>query len=472
MSTAPALTTDELGGWVSALASMAAAADDAERIDRIRILEEVKAACAAAQARETVEFKASQREQQEAAGLPAREVGKGVRHQVALARRESPHRGGRYVGLADALVHEMPHTYTALAEGRINEWRATLVVQATACLSREDRATVDAELADRLDSLGDRALGDAARGLADQLDPHAAVARSRKAEADRRVSLRPLPDTMVSLTGVIPAAAGVAAFTSLSVAADQARASGDTRSRGQLMADLLVDRLTRRESATPVSTWAERVAGTTWADNDSAGAASMTGSAAGSQSPEADLARGRVGGVEIQMVMTDQTLCGVGPGADEPPQLCGYGSLPAPLARELIAEALERAGVGDQTVWLRRLYTHPTTGTLVQMDSRRREIPSGLGQFLRTRDRYCRTPWCNAPIRHLDHAVPVAAGGQTSEANGQGLCEACNYAKEAPGWYARPGPGGAGHSVEITTPTLHTYRSTPPPLPGTHRRSA
>ena len=30
--------------------------------------------------------------------------------------------------------------------------------------------------------------------------------------------------------------------------------------------------------------------------------------------------------------------------------------------------------------------------------------------------------------------VPAAAGGPTSAANAQGLCEACNYAKEAPGW--------------------------------------
>lgn len=61
---------DELGGLVSALASLAPSTGDGERIDRVRMLEEVKSACAAAQARETVDFKASQREQQEAAGLP------------------------------------------------------------------------------------------------------------------------------------------------------------------------------------------------------------------------------------------------------------------------------------------------------------------------------------------------------------------------------------------------------------------
>jgi hypothetical protein len=49
-------------------------------------------------------------------------------------------------------------------------------------------------------------------------------------------------------------------------------------------------------------------------------------------------------------------------------------------------------------------------------------------------DGTCRTPYCDAPIRHTDHATPVAHGGPTSVLNGLGECEACNYAKEAPGW--------------------------------------
>lgn len=467
------LSTAELGGWVSALASMEPARTDSERIDRIRMLEEIKGAAAAAQAAETVAFKASQRRVQEADGLPAEQVGRGIRHQVALARRESPHRGGRLVGLADALVHEMPRTYAALRAGRISEWRAMLVVQATACLSRDDRAAVDAEMEDRLGTLGDRALADTARGIADRLDPCAAVQRSRKAEADRRVSIRPLPDTMVALTGILPAAQGVAAYAALSVAADRARAGGDPRSRGQVMADLLVARLTGQDSGSrPPASWADRVAATTWrsCDGDQ-----------GPSEPDPDDRRvpagadgnGRAGGVELQLVMTDQTLFGVGAGADEPAQLLGYGSVPAPIARELVAEALERAGLlGALTVWARRLYTHPVTGSLTQMESSRREVPPGLAAFLRTRDRWCRTPWCGASLRHLDHVTPIAAGGVTTETNTQGLCEACNYAKEAPGWRARPGPGGAGEWVEISTPTGHRYRSVPPRPPGARQRSA
>ncbi|HEX3003870.1 MAG TPA: HNH endonuclease signature motif containing protein, partial [Angustibacter sp.] len=82
------------------------------------------------------------------------------------------------------------------------------------------------------------------------------------------------------------------------------------------------------------------------------------------------------------------------------------------------------------------------------------------------RDRTCRTPWCDAPIRHTDHIEPVEAGGATTALNGQGLCEACNYAKQALGWRQRAATGPPGrHTVDIITPTGARHRSTAPPLP-------
>ncbi|HMD11379.1 MAG TPA: HNH endonuclease signature motif containing protein, partial [Marmoricola sp.] len=161
--------------------------------------------------------------------------------------------------------------------------------------------------------------------------------------------------------------------------------------------------------------------------------------------------------VEVALVLPEQTLLR---GGDEPAELAGAGPVPAAVARALVTDP-------DTKVWLRRVYTRPTDGSLVAMDSTRRRFPTGLRRLIQTRDRTCRTPWCGAPIRHTDHVVPVAQGGQTSAANGQGLCEACNYTKQAPGWTARPAPGpaGAGDRVQTTTPTGHTYPSHPPPLP-------
>ena len=105
--------------------------------------------------------------------------------EVALARRDSPARGGRHLGFAKALVHEMPHTLAALQCGALSEWRATLIVRESACLDVEDRRLLDAELcgdAGKLDGMGDARITAAAKEIACRLDVQAVV--------DRHASLR------------------------------------------------------------------------------------------------------------------------------------------------------------------------------------------------------------------------------------------------------------------------------------------
>jgi 5-methylcytosine-specific restriction endonuclease McrA len=99
------------------------------------------------------------------------------------------------------------------------------------------------------------------------------------------------------------------------------------------------------------------------------------------------------------------------------------------------------------------------------MDSRRRVFDGELRQFLIWRDQTCRHSWCDAPIRHIDHVIRAAHGGATSAENAQGLCEACNQAKEAPGWRTVGAPG-RDHLVETTTPTGQRHRSRAPDPPG------
>ncbi|MCX6497994.1 MAG: HNH endonuclease signature motif containing protein, partial [Arthrobacter sp.] len=235
---------------------------------------------------------------------------------------------------------------------------------------------------------------------------------------------------------LLQVAAGVAVHAALTRHADTFRSAGDERSRGQLVADALVERTT----GTP----------------------------------------GGIRGIEIQLVMTDRTLF---QSDSEPARLPAYGIVPAGWARALLQDAGGGQGPdqvhgrrrrrGQSTdgepaldVWLRRLYTAPGTGDLVGMDSRARIFPNGLRRFIQARDDTCRTPYCDAPIRHLDHIVAWHNGGTTSSSNGAGLCEACNQTKEAPGWTAQPRPGPR-HTLQLTTPTGHTYHSTAPPLPGT-----
>jgi hypothetical protein len=425
-----------------ALASITAAADGAGMIDQLRELEDLKSLAAAKQARITVAFDVSQRREQAAAGVPAKEQGAGVAAQVALARRESPARGGRLLGMAKALGTEMPHALAALESGQLNEWRATLLVKETACLSVEDRCAVDEELAANTGTLsgcGDRAIIAAVRAAAYRRDPGSVAKRASHAVNERTVSLRPAPDTMARLTALLPVGQGVAVYAALTRHADTLRSSGDERSKGQIMADQLVENVT----GTP----------------------------------------GGVSGIEVQLVMTDRTLF---QGESEPARLAGYGIVPARRARQAVLGQQERPGTGaesapagaartagtelrgssDIDVWLRRLYTAPGTGELLAMDSKARLFPPGLRRFLQVRDDTCRTPYCDAPIRHHDHITPWHQDGSTTSNNGQGLCEACNHTKETPGFQATPVPGPR-HTVELQTPTGHTYRSTAPPPPGT-----
>jgi hypothetical protein len=238
----------------------------------------------------------------------------------------------------------MPRTFAAFRAGRLNEWRTTLLVKETVCLSVEDRQAVDEELAadtGTLDGFGDRAIVSAVRSAAYRRDPRSVAKRASHAVTERTVSLRPAPDTMTYLTALLPVAEGVAAYASLTRHADTLRPAGDERSRGQIMADSLVDRIT----GTP----------------------------------------GGVTGINIELVMTDRTLF---QGDSEPARLTGYGTVPAHWAREAILNGIAHTGTGivpaadasngtaaagaaggsapdapaDQhelSIWLRRLYTAP-----------------------------------------------------------------------------------------------------------------
>ncbi|MEV8150841.1 DUF222 domain-containing protein [Arthrobacter sp. NPDC080073] len=433
----PAVRVQDLINAVRSLRPGSDGTQPAELINQLRGLEDLKSAAAAAQARIAVAFDAAQRRADAAAGVPAEEQGRGVSAQVALARRESPARGARLHGLAKALVTEMPHTLAALDTGRLSEWRATLLVKETACLSAEDRCAVDEEIAPdtgTFDGMGDKAIIAAAY----RRDPRSATQRASHAAAERHVSLRPAPDTMTYLTALLPVAQGVAVHAALSRHADTLRNAGEeTRSRGQIMADALVERTT----GTP----------------------------------------GGISGVEVQLVMTDGTLF---QGDAEPARLPGFGIVPAGWARAMLAGNKGHAEPGqvgnehgapgqpgqggDLKLWLRRLFTAPGTGDLVAADSRARLFPAGMRRFIQARDDTCRTPYCDAPIRHFDHIIPWHHGGTTSLANGAGLCEACNHTKELKGWTTQTGIGPR-HVFDIRTPTGHTYQSTAPPLPGFHR---
>ncbi|MGB6207506.1 HNH endonuclease, partial [Mycobacterium sp.] len=252
----------------------------------------------------------------------------------------------------------------------------------------------------------------AGKKIAYRLDPHSVGDRAAKAETERTVTIRPAPDTMTYLTALLPVAQGVSVYAALRRAAD---ICADGRSRGQVMADTLVERVAGRSAATPTP-------------------------------------------IAVNLVLTDHTLLG---GDNTPAEISGYGPIPAEVARGLVSDAVSDA---RSRATLRRLYAHPSSGALVAMESRARLFPGGLAAFIGLRDQRCRTPYCDAPIRHRDHARPWARGGSTSAANGLGQCERCNYVKETAGWKVEPNiDKTCRHTATFTTPTGAQYRSGAPP---------
>ena len=425
----------ELAGLVDRLAGLpSAASDDATRIDVIAALEKLKAAVYAAQLRVIADLAASQEAAHKAMGFQPRQAQRGVPEQIGLARKVSPASAARQLGQAHALIDQMPDTYALLLRGEISEHVATIVTTETSHLAVEDRRLVDKKLADQLPRLSPKRAHAATRRLAIEADPAGAVRRAGNAREDRRVGIRPAPDTMTILSALLPCEQGVAAYAALHRTADAAIAAGGERSRGQIMADTLVERLTGQATADAVS-------------------------------------------AEIGLVMTDVALFA---GDDTAADLTGYGPIPADLAREIARGAgdgaaqpgeAETRAVGRARIFLRRLFTDPGTGIIEDCDPRRRRFDGVLARLLVYRDQHCRDPFCDGPIRHLDHIQAFAAGGPTTIENGRGVCQRGNYARQMPGFSVRL-IDPTRHVVEITTPTGHRYRSPAPAAPGADRRPA
>jgi len=411
MNEEPRFRTGDITGLHGALTSMLAVESEADAIERIRVLEELKAAAAAAQARAAATLHSLRYDAEAERGVPAEKRCRGLGAEVGLARRESPARGSRFLNLARTLIDDMPCALAGLESGAVSEEKAHTLHRETSWLSAEKRRLVDELMADRLDRVGVRRLAAEARAHAQRLDQEAAVEHVERCEKERRVSVRPAPGGMAYLTALLPLRQAVAAYANLQKTAATLVGTGEAgeRTAGQVAADLLVERVTGQETADAVP-------------------------------------------VEVHVVMTDSTLLADG---DVPGWVTGHGPVPAGAARRMLADP-------QGQVFLRRLYTAPGSGGLVGMDSRRREFAGLLRRMVVVRDDTCRTPFCDAPIRHIDHARPHRDGGATDFRNASGVCAACNYAKENPGWTHEADPD----RLIVTTPTGARYEATTPPLIG------
>jgi hypothetical protein len=154
LGTHPAeLDAERVRAWVAEIAAGTGPGEDRAALALITALEELTCAAEGLQADLAVEVDASMRERAAERGVPVARQGQGVAAEIALARRQSLHRGQQELGLAKALRTEMPFTREALRTGRINRWRATIIARETACLSVSDRREVDRRIAGNVEQL-------------------------------------------------------------------------------------------------------------------------------------------------------------------------------------------------------------------------------------------------------------------------------------------------------------------------------
>lgn len=394
---------------------------ESDRVARIAELERTKAAIAAAQAKESWALEqqviARHREETKYAANP----NYGVGSEIALAKMETPTKGSEFLGFSRDMLNFMPCTFAALQLGTISEDMAKIIVAETKNLDSFDRELVDAELMDDPENFHGVGLNDLkdrvkrvvlAIDSTDQMDHHARALR------DRHIRFWQTPDgAAMRFSGELPIEKGVILKQALQREADKKREKDDRRTNTQVAADALVDR------------------------------------AAGLQPCEKSP-------VNVTLIMTDRSLF---QGDSEPAYLSGYGVISAEYARYLVAGGRRKESPAQ--IWIRRLFTAPTTGELIALDSKARRFPEKLMQLVAMRDQYCRTPYCTAPIRHFDHVYQAAKGGESSLENCDGRCQRCNNTKEIDGWEERV-IDGPRHTIEIKTPSGQVYRSTAPPLPG------
>ena len=375
---------------------------DADLTDQITYWENAKNAAAAAQYDAIFTFARERAQVELDTGVVAPEhVERSLSVQVGYACRVAPTEGRRRLLTARDL-HTGHHRIRELyGQGLLSEYQVITLTHATRHLDPDERAQVDRDLGERqVEHLGVRRMADLARKLAAEIAPEKFQARARAAKKSRHVSLRPAADGMAYLSALLPAEQGIACLGALATAAKDAAVSPEpvTRGRGQIMADTLVERITGQATAEDVH-------------------------------------------IEVQVIVPVDAL--LDPDSPLPAIIPGHG--PIPLERILTHH-------GEKSI--RRLLTRD--GIIIGGDSRQRGFTGALATFIRARDGgRCTEPYCDAPIRHLDHVQRWADDGKTQFDNGRGMCELHNYVREMPGWSAKKADG----VIVTTTPTGHEYTS-------------
>jgi hypothetical protein len=403
---------------------------------------------------------------------------------------------------AQTLVHRLPGTWAALADGELDVPRGKAIITEVGRSPSTEPAVllaVEAAVLPRARELTVTALRAAVRAELVARDAEFAERRRRWAERNADASVRPDPDApgRADLVAGMSTEDAHACWAVADRIARAGKAAGDPRPLGVLRAQAVRDRILGAEGDTPTisaqvtvlapldalehatETRPEAAAPTVVLDgaNDAGDAAGGATFAIfrpdGRPAPAADPTGrrtpiGEVNGQPIththlrELLERLDALC---PGGLQPPAGGGLaialtdpdGVLRAVLSRPTL-QRLVRRGCPD----------HPPggdcgCGLLDRPPPVDRYRPSAAQYaFVRTRDRRCRMPGCTARAAwaDLDHVLAHARGGATACENLCCLCRRHHRLKTfARGWTVRMDPDG---TYTVTTPSGLTRTTRPP----------
>lgn len=368
-----------------------------------------------------------------------------LRHATQLAGRPA---GDAAADITNGLAGSLADTLTLLDRGDIDPGKARLVCDTVSALSAEKATAVQKRVLPRAPGQTWSQLKQSLRRAVLAIDSDGAAERHRAARRERRVSVLEKDDGMATLWAQLTLPDAAASFEWLTRLA-RGMNGDDPRGMDARRADLMVAALTG------TLTIVAPHAGAPAQPGESVPLAQPHGAGGPGQARGPDSINGRTairttpvtpGKPLITVVVPLTTLTGA---SDLPGEISGYGPVPADLARDIATDA----------VW-KRLVSDPLSGAVLDYGRTTYHPPAALADHVRARDQHCRKPTClkAAAGCELDHAIPWAQQGTTSDHNLWAGCTRDHDLKEQPGWHVTLHPDGR---MEWITPTGHRYDSEP-----------
>ena len=338
-----------------------------------------------------------------------------VRLELAAALRVTEHAAAGLMAQAEALVHRYPAALDSLAQARMTERHAEILVDGVDAVEPEFRERILSRGIELAESQPVGVFRRSLRALIDNVRSATLAERHEAALVERRVAIESADDAMGWLHAFAPLVELRAIHGRLTAEAKVLAAQdGEMRSLDQLRADVFGDLLIDGETdALP---------------------------------PEARGIRATVVVTVPVLALLDQD--GQSGGAT----VEGVGPIPMARARELCA---------GSDGWMRVL-THPETGMVLSVGRERYRPPPSLRRLVRWRADRCMAPGCGIPAARceVDHTLAWEHGGSTSLDNLAPVCKGHHTVKHHGGWRVRQ-IDDSGGALEWTSPAGRRYRVEP-----------